>query len=99
MKALSDAHNGPASGVTESEPEIVACANAGFDGYVAPEASSTELLQALQAAVRGELYCSPTVSAFLFRHLRRSAAASASSSSRYPLLTDRQTQILGLVQE
>jgi DNA-binding NarL/FixJ family response regulator len=84
--------------VSESDHFVVACAEAGINGYVAPDGSEEDLAAAIEHALRGELYCSPRVAGAL---LRRVAASSTESQrpSEQMSLTEREHQILGLVNE
>jgi two-component system nitrate/nitrite response regulator NarL len=52
--------------VTEREDELMVCAEAGVNGFVTREASSEQLVSAVQSAARGELLCSPRIAALLF---------------------------------
>jgi two-component system nitrate/nitrite response regulator NarL len=61
-------------GVTDTDEEVLACAEAGAVGYVTREGSVDELVVALYAAARGELICSPRIAGCL---ARRVAALSA----------------------
>ncbi len=63
-----------ALGISEVEPDVVACAEAGASGYVGKEASLDDLLSAIQAVVRGELQCPPKIAALLFRRVAALAA-------------------------
>jgi two-component system, NarL family, nitrate/nitrite response regulator NarL len=55
----------------ETEREVIACAEAGITGYVSREASIEDLLDAVTAAARGEVVCSPRVAASLVREVAR----------------------------
>ncbi len=82
--------------VSEVEHEVLACAAAGFAGYVAREGSEEDLLAAIENAQRGELSCSPRMAALLFRHV---AALSAQQrpANEPAVLTRREQQILALL--
>jgi two-component system nitrate/nitrite response regulator NarL len=84
--------------VNEVDYLVLACAEAGIAGYVGPDGSETDLVAAVEYALRGELYCSPRIAALLFR---RVAALSAQprKPSEQASLTQREQQILGLVGE
>jgi two-component system nitrate/nitrite response regulator NarL len=55
--------------VAETDDEICACAEAGIVGYVARNGSKEDLVAAVENAVRGEVVCSPRVTASLFQRL------------------------------
>ena len=79
--------------VNEIEQDVLACAVAGFAGYVPYDGSEADLMAAIDHAMRDELHCSPRVAALLFRHL-----AVASPSVIDPAtLTQREQQILVLL--
>jgi two-component system, NarL family, nitrate/nitrite response regulator NarL len=56
-------------GVTDTDDEVMACAEAGAVGYVTREGSVDELVVALCAAARGELICSPRIAGCLARRV------------------------------
>jgi DNA-binding NarL/FixJ family response regulator len=89
-----------ALGVSETEPEIVACAEAGVAGYVTRDQAIGDLVDALVAVARGEAPCSPKAAAILLH--RVSVLAGANGGGRRPRaasvsLTERERQILGLI--
>ena len=51
--------------IAPGETDIVAWAEAGTDGYVAREASSTDLVAAIEGALRGEVFCSSRLTGLL----------------------------------
>jgi two-component system nitrate/nitrite response regulator NarL len=84
--------------VSEIDHLVLACAEAGIAGYVAPDGSEEDLVTAIEYALRGELYCSPRIAGLLLRHVaalseQPERAADAAS------LTQRERQILGLLGE
>jgi two-component system nitrate/nitrite response regulator NarL len=84
--------------VSEVDHVVLACAEAGIAGYVAPDGSEADLVNAVQFALRGELYCSPRIAGLLFRRINVLSARLAGSSGPDPL-TQRERQILDLVCE
>jgi two-component system nitrate/nitrite response regulator NarL len=83
-----------AVGVRETASEVLACAAAGIDGYVPMDAALSDMVAAIENAVRGELACSPKVTASLyhcigFRGSSRTAIASP--------LTLRELQVADLI--
>lgn len=63
-----------AFGVQETEPEVVACAEAGIHGFLPRDACAVGLVEGVRHAIRGEFVGSPTVSDLLLRHFARRAA-------------------------
>ena len=82
--------------VEEQDPEIIACAEAGVDGYVACEGSMDDLTSTINSVTRGELLCSPRVAATLLRRV----GALANGVRKPPAthgLTSRECEVLGLI--
>jgi two-component system nitrate/nitrite response regulator NarL len=65
--------------VGEEESQVLELADAGVAGYVSRNASPDDLCAAIDAAVRGRLYCSPRVAVML--HLRATASGRARGSN------------------
>lgn len=81
----------------ETEEEVIACAEAGISGFVSRDASLDDLVTAIDTAIRGEMICSPRVAASLLRRVRTLAAERAAAPLD-PHLTDREMQILRLIE-
>jgi two-component system nitrate/nitrite response regulator NarL len=81
------------------DPEVViAWAEAGIAAYVSRDGSVAELVQAIEAAVRGELPCSARIAAALLDRVR--ALASVRLADRPAArLTKREREIVGLIDE
>jgi two-component system, NarL family, nitrate/nitrite response regulator NarL len=56
--------------VSDSEAQIVACAEAGVEGFVTRTSSLTELVAAVESASHGESACSPKIAAVLLRRVQ-----------------------------
>jgi DNA-binding NarL/FixJ family response regulator len=84
-------------GISVPERDVVACAEAGVTGFLRPEGSLQELLATIEGAVRGEVYCSPTVAATLFR--RVASLAAAQRAERETHLTFRELEIIKLIDQ
>lgn len=80
-----------AVGIRETASEVLACAAAGFDGYVPMDAALGDMVAAIENVVRGELACSPQVAASLYQCIGLSHAASATP------LTARELQVAELM--
>jgi two-component system nitrate/nitrite response regulator NarL len=87
-----------ALGMPEFETEVLSCAAVGIAGYLTRSASMSDALDAIQAAARGEVRCSPRVAGFLFRHIA-SLAKERVSPAPLPNLTTRESQILDLLRQ
>ena len=87
-----------ALGMPEIEAEIIACAQMGIAGYVPRGASLSDAFEAVHAAARGELRCSPRIAGVLFRHIASISHGRGTAPPRMAL-TAREAQILRLLQE
>ena len=83
--------------VGDSEREILACVDAGVAGYVSRDASTDDLVAAIESVARGDLPVPPRIAAALFRRLTvlRQSEREAPSQT----LTARERQILLLINE
>lgn len=85
------------------EHDLLAYARAGIAGFVSREASTRELLDAVSRALRGELLCSPQLTATLFRKLGELAGrgaeggAAEADAAENGALTAREREILGRI--
>jgi two-component system, NarL family, nitrate/nitrite response regulator NarL len=86
-----------ALGVTDSEPEVVAYAEAGVAGYVTRNETLDELVQALLTVARGEAPCSPRAAAMLLQRVSSLAGGRSGRRGTAVHLTERERQILGLI--
>jgi two-component system nitrate/nitrite response regulator NarL len=76
--------------------EVIACANAGLNGYLPHQASVADLRASIHMAVKGECVCVPKITGSLLReigHRREQASDSVLEGS----LTRRETEVLRLV--
>ena len=86
-----------ALGVADDDAEIIAYAEAGAAGYLTRNGSVADLVQMIEEVARGELSCSPRVSAALIRRVGALAAARQRPVSNATALTQRELEILGLI--
>ena len=86
-----------ALGVSETEPEIVAYAEAGVAGYVTRDQAIGDLVDALVAVARGEAVCSPKAAAMLMHRVSVLAGAGTRPGPSAASLTDREQEILALI--
>jgi two-component system, NarL family, nitrate/nitrite response regulator NarL len=68
-----------AIGVAGSDGMLLACAQAGISGFVAPEASTDAVVAAIESALRGELVCSPRLAGMLLSRIGALAATPATN--------------------
>jgi two-component system nitrate/nitrite response regulator NarL len=82
--------------VSDSEAQIVACAEAGVDGFLTCTSSLAELVAAVESAARGESVCPPKVAAVLLRRVQTLSRGRprAGAATR---LTPREHEILELL--
>lgn len=87
-----------ALGVDEDTPAVVQCARAGAAGYLTPESSVDDLIEAIERVAHGEVVCSPRAATQLFREIveRRSAPRSRQDDAA---LTSRERDVLELICE
>jgi two-component system, NarL family, nitrate/nitrite response regulator NarL len=87
-----------AIGMPEVEADVITCATLGIAGYVPRAGTIADAFEAVHAAARGEVRCSPKIAGFLFRHI---ATLSGQKTTIDPVagLTAREAQILRLLQE
>jgi DNA-binding NarL/FixJ family response regulator len=83
-----------AIGVEDAEDEILACAEAGVSGYLLRSEPFSHLMELVRHVVAGEAVCSPRVTAAIMRRL----ADLASERRRAPPLTEREAEILRLLE-
>lgn len=86
-----------AIGVTESEAEILAWAEAGVHGYLLRSEPLEHLLRLMRAVSVGETLCSPRMTALLM-HRVATLAAERGLTPKVPVLTSREDQVLGLLE-
>ena len=83
-----------AVGVRETASEVLACAAAGMDGYVPMDAALSDMVAAIENAVRGELVCPPKVAASLYHCI---GVRDFSSTAIANPLTLRELQVADLI--
>jgi two-component system, NarL family, nitrate/nitrite response regulator NarL len=82
----------------DSEHDVLQCAEAGIAGYVARDGSVSDLVNAIEGAVRGEVICSPRTAATLFRRLA-SLSSQPALAREDSVLTAREIQIVELIDQ
>ena len=84
--------------VSEADDEVLACAEAGFSGYVGKNGSAEDLVLIIKGSLCGEVLCPPQIAGALFRRL----AAFANSHRPDPIisgLTRRELEVVELVDQ
>jgi two-component system nitrate/nitrite response regulator NarL len=87
-----------AIGISDSDSDVLACAEMGKAAYVTRESSIEELAAAVQSAADGELICSPRTAGTLIRRLAELAAENHRNGS-VTLLTRREREVASLMCE
>ncbi len=80
----------------ENEEEVLACAEAGVAGFVGRDASMSDLLDVVRSAARGEVNCSPRVTALFLRKIAEQASARALPRET-AALTRREREVVKLI--
>jgi two-component system, NarL family, nitrate/nitrite response regulator NarL len=88
-----------ALGVSETEPDVLAYAEAGVAGYVTRDQAVDELVDAVVAVGRGEAPCSPRTAALLLNHLSTLADRHNGGTAGNVHLTGREREILALINQ
>jgi two-component system, NarL family, nitrate/nitrite response regulator NarL len=85
--------------VSDSDADLLACAEAGVAGYVPRDGSLQDLVATLESVARGEVLCSPRLAAALFRRVAALAAGrpAAPADPAGELLTPREREIVELI--
>lgn len=85
-------------GCSDSEKDVLTCAELGVRGVVPLEASLEDLVLTLECAARGEFYCSPKATAALARCIANVAQRNRAHDSATPL-TSRERQIASFIEK
>jgi two-component system nitrate/nitrite response regulator NarL len=98
VSRISKATRVVAFGVHEVEADVINCAESGIAAFVPHTGTVADAFEAVHAAARGEVHCSPKIAGFLFHHI---AALSERRPNTAPAdgLTAREAQILRLLQQ
>ncbi len=83
--------------VEEADDSIVSWAEAGISAFVTEEGSLQNVVDAIYSAKAGELHCKPSLAGKLIHRLAALGAATTQSNG-LKRLTDRETEILELVE-
>jgi DNA-binding NarL/FixJ family response regulator len=84
-------------GIEDCETDILACAEAGVNGYLLRDGTMDELADVIAGAIRGEVVCPPRVTASLFKRLAVLAEARDLLPGRWVSLTAREREVVRLL--
>lgn len=87
-----------ALGMSDSDADILACAEAGVSGFVSRSGSIEDVIVAMTAAVNDELICSPRIVKSLARRLAKLSAGQKRSVDT-SCLTTRELEIAALIDQ
>lgn len=82
--------------ISDSEPEVFACVEAGAAGYVPRAATVAELIATVESVARGEAMIPPRMVASILRRVKALAGSHPSGLARAPL-TSRELEIVNLL--
>lgn len=101
LHALSEISFGTpilAMGVQETPEKVLACAEAGIDGYIPRNCTVEELLLIIEMALKGECSCHPKIAPHLFHELRKQGSCiSTTEQTKHVPLTPRECEVLQLL--
>jgi len=81
---------------SEVDDDLLVCAEAGIVGFVTPDASIDDLVDAIRKTLRGEILCSARMTGLLFQRLATLSEATQVPSKMRPL-TRREYEIAELI--
>jgi two-component system, NarL family, nitrate/nitrite response regulator NarL len=82
--------------IDEVDANVLACAQSGMVGYVGRDGSVSDLVDAIEHALRGELRCSPRIAAMLFGQV--AAQVKTVENPDWTVLTAREQDIARLLE-
>ena len=83
--------------VSETDEDVLACAEAGISAYVSRDGSTEDLIKTILQSLRGELIVSPRLTALLFEHVAVLSANRTPSIGK-ATLTQRENEIIPLIE-
>jgi DNA-binding NarL/FixJ family response regulator len=81
--------------VADQQTDVLACAEAGFSGYVPREGGANELYRAIVDAVNGRVRCDPHIASAMFDRLAEFGQSRISATGP-TVLTARETEVITL---
>jgi DNA-binding NarL/FixJ family response regulator len=97
LRAKSSRSRILAFAVREEITAILDYAEAGADGFVTPNSSMANLIEAIERTAAGELLCSPRIAAQLLR--RAAQQKTRADEAAGPILTNREFQVFSLLKQ
>jgi two-component system nitrate/nitrite response regulator NarL len=98
IKAASPGAKLVAFALDETEDCVLACAAAGFSGYVRRESNADELHRAVVNVMAGRMHCAPHIAAAMFARLA-GVLREPEPQPSLPSLSQRESEILALVEQ
>jgi two-component system nitrate/nitrite response regulator NarL len=98
IKTASPAAKLVAFALDETDDDVLACAAAGYSGYVARESNADELHRAVVDAVEGRMHCAPHIAGAMFARLTDLLREAEPPPSLHSL-SQRESEILALVDQ
>jgi two-component system nitrate/nitrite response regulator NarL len=98
VKAASPAAKLVAFALEETEGDVLACAAAGYSGYIRRESGAEELHSAVVDAMEGRMRCAPHIAAAMFARLA-GLFREPDPQPSLPSLSQRESEILALVDQ
>lgn len=84
--------------IPEDPDLVIKCAEVGVSGLVTRDSSVNEIVESVEASMRGELHCSPRVAGSLFRRIA-TLARDPRDTNLIANLTKREVRILDLIDD
>lgn len=84
--------------IPEDPDLVIRCAEVGVSGLVTRDSSLNEIVESVEASIRGELHCSPQVAGLLFRRIT-TLARKPGETKQIANLTKREVRILDLIDD
>jgi two-component system nitrate/nitrite response regulator NarL len=99
VRSRSEATRVLAFAVDDTSSDLIACAEAGAAGYVAPDVSFDGLVDAIERVARNELVCSPRAAAQLFKRISEPREPDGPGLKDLSRLTTREAEVLDFISE
>lgn len=98
LRALAPSVRVVVLGVSESDGDVLCCAESGAAGYVVRDGSIDDLTATVECVARGELRCSPRAAAMLLQRVFALASERGLNATVAEELTLREREIVRLVE-
>jgi DNA-binding NarL/FixJ family response regulator len=84
--------------IANGEPDVLRWAEAGASGYVGRDGTVEDLVAAAEGAMKGEVFCSPTLTGLLFARVAQLAEVTVAGQTG-SILTPREQEVMVLVEQ